>query len=75
MIHQPLGGAAGQATDIEIRANEILRIKQQMNEMMSRFTGRPIDQVTEDSDRDNYMTAREALDYGIIDRIMERNEN
>lgn len=75
MIHQPLGGAAGQATDIEIRANEILRIKKQMNEMMSKFTGRPIEQVTEDSDRDNYMTAKEALDYGIIDRIMERNEN
>ncbi|MBT3785415.1 ATP-dependent Clp protease proteolytic subunit [bacterium] len=74
MIHQPLGGAAGQASDIEIRATEILRIKGLMNEMMSQFTGQPIEKVSQDSDRDYYMTAHEALDYGIIDRVMERHE-
>lgn len=73
MIHQPLGGAAGQATDIEIRANEILRIKTLMNDMMCEFTGQPLDKVTEDSDRDYYMTAHQALEYGIIDKVMERN--
>jgi ATP-dependent Clp protease, protease subunit len=73
MIHQPLGGAAGQASDIEIRATEILRIKQLMNRMMAEFTDQPIDKVAEDSDRDYYMTAHEALDYGLIDKVMERN--
>jgi len=73
MIHQPLGGAAGQASDIEIRATEILRIKKLMNGMMADFTGQPIDKVAADSDRDYYMTAHEALDYGLIDKVMERN--
>lgn len=73
MIHQPLGGAAGQATDVEIRATEILRIKSLMNQMMSDFTGQPLDKVTEDSDRDYYMTAHEAKEYGIVDKVMERN--
>jgi len=74
MIHQPLGGAAGQASDIEIRATEILRIKGLMNKMMAQFTGQPIEKVSQDSDRDYYMTAHEALEYGIIDKVMERNE-
>ena len=74
MIHQPLGGAAGQASDIEIRATEILRIKGLMNKMMAQFTGQPIEKVFQDSDRDYYMTAHEALEYGIIDKVMERNE-
>lgn len=74
MIHQPLGGAAGQASDIEIRATEILRIKGLMNKMMAQFTGQPIEKVSKDSDRDYYMTAHEALEYGIIDKVMERNE-
>ena len=73
MIHQPLGGAAGQATDIEIRATEILRIKDLCNQMMSEFTGQPLDRVIEDSDRDYYMTAQEALEYGLIDKVMERS--
>lgn len=73
MIHQPLGGAAGQATDVEIRATEILRIKSLMNQMMSEYTGQALDKVTEDSDRDYYMTAKEALEYGIVDKVMERN--
>ncbi len=73
MIHQPLGGAAGQATDVEIRATEILRIKSLMNQMMSEYTGQPLEKVTEDSDRDYYMTAKEALEYGIVDKVMERN--
>lgn len=73
MIHQPLGGAAGQATDIEIRATEILRIKDLCNQMMSEFSGQPLDRVIEDSDRDYYMTAQEALEYGLIDKVMERS--
>jgi ATP-dependent Clp protease protease subunit len=74
MIHQPLGGAAGQATDIEIRATEVLRIKSLMNDLMAEFTGQTVEKIAEDSDRDYYMTAEEALKYGIIDRIMVRNE-
>jgi ATP-dependent Clp protease protease subunit len=74
MIHQPLGGAAGQATDIEIRATEVLRIKKLMNELMAEFTGKSVERITEDSDRDYYMTAQEALEYGVIDRIMKRND-
>lgn len=74
MIHQPLGGAAGQASDIEIRATEVLRIKSLMNNLMAEFTGQTVEKIAEDSDRDYYMTADEALKYGIIDRIMVRNE-
>ena len=74
MIHQPMGGAGGQASDIEIRATEILRIKDVMNNLMSKYTGQPLDKVVADSDRDYYMTAQEALEYGIIDRVMERQE-
>lgn len=74
MIHQPLGGAAGQATDIEIRATEVLRIKSLMNNLMAEFTGQTVEKIAEDSDRDYYMTAEEALKYGVIDRIMVRNE-
>ena len=73
MIHQPLGGAAGQATDIEIRATEILRIKDLCNKMMCDFTGQPLERIIEDSDRDYYMTAPQALEYGLIDKVMERN--
>ena len=72
MIHQPLGGAKGQATDIEIQAKQILRIKATLNEILAANTGKPLEVIEKDTDRDNYMTAEEALDYGIIDKILTR---
>ena len=70
LIHQPLGGAQGQATDIEIQAREILRIKKQLNELMASHTGQPVKQIEKDTDRDFIMTASEAKDYGIIDQVI-----
>ena len=72
MIHQPLGGAKGQATDIDIQAKQILRIKATLNEILAANTGKPLEVIEKDTDRDNYMTAQEALDYGIIDKILTR---
>ena len=69
MIHQPLGGAQGQVSDIQIQANHIQYIKERMNKMLSENTGKPLEIVEKDTDRDNYMTAQEAKDYGIIDEI------
>lgn len=69
MIHQPLGGAQGQASDIEIQANHILQIKKKLNSIISENTGRPLEQVEKDTDRDNYLSAEEALEYGLIDKI------
>jgi ATP-dependent Clp endopeptidase proteolytic subunit ClpP len=71
MIHQPLGGAQGQAADIEIQAKEILYTKALINQMMAGYTGQPIDKLREDTDRDFFMTPQEALDYGIIDEIIK----
>ena len=70
MIHQPSGGARGQATEIEIQAEQILRIKKKMNELLAQNTGQPIEKVTADTERDHYLTAEEALDYGLIDRVI-----
>lgn len=70
MIHQPLGGAGGQATDIEIQANEILKTKDRMAELLAYHTGQPLEKVVKDIDRDNFMSAQEAKDYGIIDEII-----
>ena len=70
MIHQPLGGAKGQATDIQIQAEQILRIKKTLNEILAANTGKPLEQIEKDTDRDNYMTAQQALDYGLIDQIL-----
>ena len=70
MIHQPLGGAKGQATDIEIQAKQILRIKATLNEILAANTGKPLETIEKDTDRDNYLTAQEALDYGLIDKIL-----
>ena len=70
MIHQPLGGAKGQATDIEIQAKQILRIKATLNEILAANTGKPLEMIEKDTDRDNYLTAQEALDYGLIDKIL-----
>jgi len=71
MIHQPMGGFQGQASDIEIHAKEILFTKQRLNEMMAKHTGQPIERIERDSDRDNFLSAKEAVDYGIIDKVLE----
>ncbi len=73
MIHQPLGGAKGQATDIEIEAKEILRMKTMLNELMAEHTGQKVERIKKDTERDNFMTAQEALEYGLIDRIITRD--
>ena len=71
MIHQPLGGARGQASDIEIQAKNIIKTKERMNKILAHHTGQDYETVARDTDRDNYMTAEEALKYGLIDRIIE----
>lgn len=71
LIHQPLGGAQGQATDIEIEAREILRMRQQLNEMLANRTGQSIEKIQKDTDRDFWMSAQEAKEYGLIDRVIE----
>ncbi len=71
MIHQPLGGTRGQASDIEIEAKEVIRIKHALNEMLAKHTGKPLEQVEKDTDRDYFMSAEEAMNYGLIDRVIE----
>lgn len=71
MIHQPSGGFSGQATDIQIQAQEILRIRARIDEILAHHTGKPIEQVNRDSERDNFMSSEEAKDYGLIDQIIE----
>jgi ATP-dependent Clp protease protease subunit len=70
LIHQPLGGAQGQATDIEIQAKEIGRMRRELNEILVRHTGQPNDRIVKDTDRDYIMTAEEAVTYGIVDEII-----
>ncbi|MBQ3021849.1 MAG: ATP-dependent Clp endopeptidase proteolytic subunit ClpP [Clostridia bacterium] len=70
MIHQPLGGMQGQATDIKIHADRIIRMKDKLNIILSENTGRPIEEIVRDTERDNFMSAQEALDYGLIDKII-----
>ena len=72
MIHQPLGGAKGQASDIKIQADHILYIRNRMNNMLSALTGQPLDVIERDTDRDNWMTADDAVRYGIIDKVVEK---
>lgn len=72
MIHQPLGGAQGQASDIEIQANHIKRIKEKINKILSENSNQPLEKVQQDTDRDNYMTAEQALEYGLIDKIFDK---
>ncbi len=72
MIHQPSGGAKGQATDIEIHANHILRTKKKLNEILAANTGQPYDVIARDTERDNFMTAQQALEYGLIDKVLDR---
>ncbi|MHC4815973.1 MAG: ATP-dependent Clp endopeptidase proteolytic subunit ClpP [Planctomycetota bacterium] len=71
MIHQPLGGFQGQASDIDIHAREILKTRERMNELLSNHTGQPLDRVKADTDRDNFMSGDEAVEYGIIDEVLE----
>ena len=71
MIHQPSGGAQGQATDIQIQARRIQQMKQKLNEILAANTGRPLEQIAADTERDNFMTAQEALAYGIIDKVID----
>lgn len=72
MIHQPSGGARGQATEIQIVAENILKTKRKLNEMLAANTGKPIDVIERDTDRDNYMSAEEALEYGLIDKVISK---
>ena len=72
MIHQPLGGFQGQATDIEIHAKEILRLKRYLNEKLAEFTGNPLEKVEQDTERDFFMSAYEAKEYGLIDKVLEK---
>ena len=73
MIHQPLGGAQGQASDIEIQAQEILRMKDSLNHLLAEHTGQPLKQIKKDTDRDFFMSAKEAKEYGLIDEVVQRN--
>ncbi len=72
MIHQPLGGAKGQATEIEIAARHILKTKENLNRILAENTGKPIDVIARDTDRDNFMSAQEAMEYGLIDKVISK---
>ncbi|MNR58206.1 ATP-dependent Clp protease proteolytic subunit [compost metagenome] len=72
MIHQPLGGAEGQASDIEIRAKRILKMRDNLNRILSERTGQTFERIERDTDRDNFMSAAEAAEYGLIDKVIER---
>ena len=74
MVHQPLGGAQGQASDIEIQAKEILRLRDVLNNILAENTGQPLEQIAQDTDRDRYMTAVEAMEYGLVDKVMNRDK-
>ena len=74
MIHQPMGGAEGQATDIKIQADEILRMKKQLNTILAKNTGQSLKKIEADTDRDNYLTSKEAKSYGLIDSIMSKRK-
>ena len=75
MIHQPLGGFQGQASDIEIHAKEILYIRERLNGMLAKHTGQPIEQIEKDTDRDNFMSAQEAVEYGLIDKVLASRDD
>ena len=75
MIHQPMGGYQGQATDIEIHAKEILRMRHDLNKILSHHTGRTVKKVSDDTERDNFMSGKEALKYGLIDKVLHRRED
>jgi ATP-dependent Clp protease protease subunit len=72
LIHQPMGGFQGQATDIDIHAREILKMRQQLNEILAQHTGQPFEKIAEDTERDFFMNGKEALDYGIVDEVISK---
>ncbi len=72
MIHQPYGGVYGQTTDVQIQAEEILKMKRQINEILARHTGKPVETIEEDSERDRYFSAQEAKEYGLVDEVLEQ---
>ena len=74
MIHQPMGGFQGQASDIEIHAKEILYLQQKLNEMLARHTGQPIERIERDTDRDNFLSAEAAVEYGLVDKVLNSRE-
>lgn len=74
MIHQPLGGMQGQASDIKIHADHILRIREKLNKLLSEQTGKPLETIERDTERDNYMTASEACEYGLVDKVITKKE-
>ena len=74
MIHQPAGGVRGQASDIDIQAQEILKLRDQMNEILARHTGQDVEKIASDTDRDYYMSGQEAADYGVVDRVIAQRE-
>lgn len=74
MIHQPLGGFQGQASDIEIHAREILGIRERLNQVLAQHTGQPLDVIARDTDRDNFMSAEASVEYGLIDKVLTRRE-
>ena len=74
MIHQPLGGMQGQASDIKIHADRIIAIKERLNQILSEQTGQPLDVITKDTDRDNFMTAQQAKEYGLVDNVLDHRE-
>ena len=75
MIHQPLGGAKGQAIDIEIEAKEILRMKAMLNGILAENSGQPLDKIKKDTERDYYLSAKEAMEYGLIDKVIEKSHS
>jgi ATP-dependent Clp protease protease subunit len=72
LIHQPMGGFSGQATDVEIQAREILRLKEELNQILARHTGQPIERIERDTDRDYYMSGEQAHEYGLIDAVIQK---
>ena len=74
MIHQPLGGFQGQASDVEIHAEEMIKTKRKLNEMLAHHCGRSVEELTKDTDRDNFMSAQEAMDYGLVDKVIESRD-
>ena len=72
MIHQPSGGAQGQATDIHIQSQEILKVKKRLNTLMAKHTGQAIEKIEEDTERDNFMSAEESKDYGLVDAVLDK---
>jgi ATP-dependent Clp protease protease subunit len=75
MLHQPMGGFQGQATDVDIQAREILRLREELNEILVRHTGKPIEQIQRDTDRDFYMSGVQACEYGLVDEVISQRQD